>query len=168
MSELRVVDTDIQPEVELAARLGRAWRAIRRGASVGRVRERIYGTDEDAIEPGQMDALDLLVQVDAHRMGDLASALDIDPSTATRAVQRLMKDGLVARVEKGGDGRVVYVGITDKGRSVHQQVAERRLDVLRRIVSKFPEKDALVIAESLEQFVQGIEAVAKEKHYHHK
>lgn len=165
MSSTRSVEAEQQSEVELPARLGRAWRAIRRGASVGRVRERIYGTDDEAIEPGQMDALDLLVQVDAHRMGDLATALDIDPSTATRAVQRLMKDGLVERIEKGGDGRVVYVGITDKGRLVHQQVAERRSDVLRRIVSQFPDDEARVIAESLEKFVNGIEAVAREKHY---
>ena len=124
--------TEVDPtaDIELLARLGRAWRAVRRGAAAGALRDLIYGTGDDAIEPGQMDALDVLVGVEFYRMGDLAVALNIEPSTATRAVQRLVKEGLVEHVQRPGDGRVVYVAPTKKGREIHAQVAERRRAVL--------------------------------------
>ena len=44
-----------------------------------------------------MDTLDLLVQQPAWRMSELAEALRVDPSTATRAVQRLVRAGLADR-----------------------------------------------------------------------
>ena len=168
MSETKPVEAGIDADLELVIRLGRAWRAVRRGASVGKVRDRIYGTGADAIEPGQMDAMDLLVQVDSYRMGDLATALVIDPSTATRAVQRLIKDGLVEHVSRGGDARVVHVAATEKGRRIHDEVAERRRAVLREVLAKFPDDEASLITEYLEKFASGIEAVAREKPHRRK
>ena len=61
------------------------------------LRDHLFGAGEDALEPGQVDTLDLLVQQPAWRMTDLADALRVDPSTATRAVQRLVRAGLAER-----------------------------------------------------------------------
>ena len=69
---------------ELAVRIALAWRAIRRGASTGPLLDFLYGTDDEAIEQGQMDTLDLLAQQSSWRMSELADALHVDPSTATR------------------------------------------------------------------------------------
>ena len=80
-----------QPEMhELALRIGASWVQIRRGAAMGTLREYLLGTGDEALEQGQMDSLDLLARQPSWRMSDLAEALRIDPSTATRAVQRLV------------------------------------------------------------------------------
>ncbi|MBJ7490809.1 MAG: hypothetical protein JHC59_05690, partial [Ilumatobacteraceae bacterium] len=50
-------------DLEIAGRIGRAWREIRRGATASSVRDAIFGVGGSAIEPGQMDALELLVAV---------------------------------------------------------------------------------------------------------
>jgi hypothetical protein len=42
---------------EIAGRIGRAWREIRRGATASQARDAIFGIGGSAIEPGQMDAL---------------------------------------------------------------------------------------------------------------
>ena len=74
------------------------WRELRRGASTTVVRDRMFGTGDEAIEPGHMDVLDLLHREEPRRMNDLAAALRVDPSTVTRAIQRMEADGLVRRV----------------------------------------------------------------------
>jgi hypothetical protein len=111
---MSVVPTDPRRRelYDLAVRIGLAWREIRRGASTASLRDYLYGSDEESIEQGQMDTLDLLALQPAWRMSELADALRVEPSTATRAVQRLVNAGLAARRPSPDDGRVVQVEIT--------------------------------------------------------
>ncbi|CAB4551073.1 MAG: MarR family transcriptional regulator [Actinobacteria bacterium] len=151
-----------EENLEMAGRIGRAWREIRRGAAAGALRETIYGpcaTHDVAIEPGQMDALDLLVTVESCRMSDLADYLRIDPSTATRAVQRLIKDNLASKVHHEGDGRVVEIAATERGRQVHAIVAERRRAIVLGIMERFPHSERTQLADFLERFVVATDTV---------
>lgn len=150
-------------DLEMAGRIGRSWREIRRGATQSTLRDVIYGVGGSAIEPGQMDALDLLVTVESCRMGDLADYLHIDPSTATRAVQRLIKDNLAERVKHGGDGRVVTIAATDRGRRIHGEVAERRRSVLLDVMSEFTESERFALAEYLERFQSAMDNVVERR-----
>jgi DNA-binding MarR family transcriptional regulator len=142
---------------ELAVRVALAWREIRRGASTGPLRNFLYGIEDEAIEQGQMDTLDLLAVRPSWRMSDLAEALKVEPSTATRAVQRLVKAGLAQRGPSAVDGRVVEVAITDAGRAVHREVAERRMELFRHIMSSFDPTELPVLAEMLERFVRSVD-----------
>lgn len=144
-------------ELELAGRMGRAWREIRRGANTGDLRDVIFGVGGSAIEPGQMDALDFLVTVDSCRMGDLAEHLRIDPSTATRAVQRLIKDNLAERVSHSGDGRIVAIAATERGRCIHGEVQERRRAVLKNVIDAFSEEEREKLVEYLERFSNAVD-----------
>ena len=85
----RSIDLDLPDEREVALRIANAWKELRRGAAMVAVRDYFYVAEEDSIEPGQMDTLDLLVQQPAWRMSELAEALRVDPSTATRAEMAL-------------------------------------------------------------------------------
>ncbi len=146
---------------ELAGRVGRAWREIRRGANTGDLRDVIFGVGGSAIEPGQMDALDFLVTVESCRMGDLAEHLRIDPSTATRAVQRLIKDNLAERVTHSGDGRIVAIAATERGRRIHGEVQERRRHVLADVMNAFTDDEREKLVEYLERFSVAVdEAIA--------
>ena len=144
-------------ELELAGRMGRAWREIRRGANTGDLRDVIFGVGGSAIEPGQMDALDFLVTVDSCRMGDLAEHLRIDPSTATRAVQRLIKDNLAERVSHSGDGRIVAIAATERGRRIHGEVQERRRAVLKDVIEALSEEEREKLVEYLERFSNAVD-----------
>jgi len=150
-------------DLEVAGRVGRAWREIRRGATTGDLRDVIFGVGGSAIEPGQMDALDLLVTVDSCRMGDLADHLRIDPSTATRAVQRLIKDNLAERVEHAGDGRIVTIAATERGRRIHSEVQARRRDVILTVLEAFPDDERFLLAEFLERFSHAVDETVKAK-----
>lgn len=156
--------TSAEVDRELALRMGRAWREIRRGSTSGVLKDAVYGVGGSAIEPGQMDALDLLVTVDSCRMGDIAEYLHIDPSTATRAVQRLIKDNLAERVQHGGDGRVVAIAATERGRRIHAEVAERRRALLFDVMAEFPEQERYEVADYLERFQLALDQVLKRRH----
>ena len=151
-----------EENLEMAGRIGRAWRELRRGAAASALKETIYGpceTHDVAVEPGQMDALDLLVTVESCRMSDLAEYLRIDPSTATRAVQRLIKDNLAAKLHHDGDGRVVEIAATDRGRLVQTIVAERRRAVILGIMERFADDERTQLADFLERFVVATDSV---------
>lgn len=146
---------------DVVRRVGYAWREIRRGATAGAVRDIMYGVGGSALEPGQMDALDVIILEEGQRMGDLAERLRIDPSTATRAVQRLIKDGLVERTSGDTDARVVTVIPTEKGRRIHAEVAQRRRDMIVDIIAKFPPDEREKLADMLQHFVTALDEVVK-------
>lgn len=151
------IDFDDPYQREVALRVGRAWRDIRRGASMSALVDYFFGTGDDALESGQMDTLDVLVQQDAWRMGDLAEALRVDPSTATRAVQRLERFGYATRCTNPDDKRVVLVSVTDAGRIRHAAAQTRRLDALRAIMEEFDTKERQQLAAFLERFVHALD-----------
>jgi DNA-binding MarR family transcriptional regulator len=148
----------VDPEiVALAVRIGLAWRAIRRGASATKLRDYLYGSGDDAIEQGHMDTLDMLALQPAWRMKDLAEALRIDPSSATRAVQRLEKLGLAERQQNTSDKRVVEVQLTAAGKRRHQQVADRRAELMTQVLMQYRLKELPVLADMLERFVSAVD-----------
>jgi DNA-binding MarR family transcriptional regulator len=115
-----------------------------------------------------MDALELLVAVESCRMGDLAEYLRIDPSTATRAVQRLIKDNLAERVQHPGDGRVVTIAATERGRRIHGEVNDRRRAILFAVMNDFEPDERFALADLMERFTLSVDAaIQAKKHRHH-
>lgn len=164
MSTPRPINFDaIDPaQREIAVRVGRAWRDLRRGASTSRLIDYLFGSGEDALEVGQMDTLDLLVQQPFWRMGDLADALRVDPSTATRAVQRLERFGLASRCASPSDKRVVMVSITEDGIARHSEAAHRRQEVIMHMLGVFDRDEFEQLASCLERFVGALDEFVAE------
>jgi DNA-binding MarR family transcriptional regulator len=154
------VDLEVAEERDLAIRIGNAWKELRRGAAMVAVRDYFYAADEDSIEPGQLDTLDLLVQQPAWRMSELAEALRVDPSTATRAVHRLVRTGLADRESGAEDGRVVMVSATDAGRQRHAAIARRRRDSVARMLGEFSADERRHLADLLERLVVALDHLA--------
>jgi DNA-binding MarR family transcriptional regulator len=151
------VDLRDPEQVELAVRIGLAWIELRRGAAMSALRDQVFGSDADALEQGQMDTLDLLAQRPSWRMSELADALRVDPSTATRAVQRLVRAGLASRGTSDDDGRVVVVATTPAGAARHAEVAARRARLMAHLLGRYTPDERVQLAEMLERFVAAID-----------
>lgn len=151
------VDFRNRTDREHARRIGRAWIELRRGAAASALRSYLFGT-EKALEQGQMDALDLLTRRE-RPMKELAARLRVEPSTATRAVQRLEHDGLAERFTSPQDGRVVLVRITDEGRRRHDAVAERRSIAMMHILSAFDPQERAQLADLMDRLIASIDDV---------
>jgi DNA-binding MarR family transcriptional regulator len=144
---------------ELMQRVFEAWRDLRRGA-VRKSNAHFYGSGPDALDPGQMDVLDVIVSRQRWRMSQLAQALYLDPSTVTRSVDRLAEYGLVMRVPAADDGRGVQVRATPSGRSLSKNVAQQRRVVMHNILHDMPREDCERLALALERMVAGVAAYA--------
>ncbi len=142
-----------------ARRIGQAWIELRRGANTASLRDYMYGP-EHRLDQGQMDALDLLARRDRSMRG-LADRLRVDPSTATRAVHRLVDDGLAERFTQPGDGRVVMVRITDEGRARRDEVARRRSHAMSMILSAFDADERDQLADLLDRFIDALDSVVQ-------
>lgn len=144
---------------EASARMGRAWRELRRGAATAVLIERLFGVpgEPDSVEPGQLDVLDLLTSRNDWRMSDLAAVLRVDPSTVTRTLQRMEAARLAERIPASGDGRVVKVRLTEEGRRLHGVVAGRRTEILNGIFGSFTAADRDRLVELLDRFVESLE-----------
>lgn len=149
--------SDLGAKSDVFTRMAILWRELRRGASTTVVRDRMFGTGDEAIEPGHMDVLDLLHEQEPRRMNDLAAALRVDPSTVTRAIQRMELDGLVQRAPASEDGRGIAVSSTAEGRRRRDVVAHRRHEIVRHVMQPMSDEDRQQLVELLHRFVESLD-----------
>ena len=153
-----MADAKRASDLAVLFRIGAAWRELRRGTSMQAFRPIVYGEGDEALDLGQVDALDMLVFHGSVRMGDLAEALRVDASTATRAVNRLVDADLASRERSDGDGRVMVVVLTEHGKEVHRAMMVRRRDALEGILADLNPKERQQLATLLERFIAGLDS----------
>jgi DNA-binding MarR family transcriptional regulator len=86
------------------------------------------------------------------RLGVLASAFKLDPSTITRQVQPLVEGGLTRREIDPTDRRAYILDLTAHGRQVLERTRTRRRARLQRALEDWPERDLAEFSRLLEQF----------------
>ncbi|HEX5200158.1 MAG TPA: MarR family transcriptional regulator, partial [Actinoplanes sp.] len=100
-------------------------------AFVGLAARSLAAVDDDVTLP-QFRALVVLVVRGPRRSTDIADDLQVNPSTATRMLDRLTRKGLVRRTRSAGDRRTVQVRATPAGHQIVRQVMNRRQADLQR------------------------------------
>ena len=103
-----------------------------------------------------------LVDEGPQRLGLLAQAFGLDPSTITRQVQALEHEGLVERRPDPTDRRASLLDCTDHGRDVLTTTRERRRDWLRASLSDWAEHDHEEFGRLLEKFNLSIDKVVQD------
>lgn len=95
----------------------------------------------------------------AQRLGALASAFGLDPSTITRQVQALEKANLVHRRPDDDDRRASILDLTDEGREVLEHTRSYRRERLDEILRGWPESDRQELARLLTKANDSISAL---------
>ena len=115
------------------------------------------------MEQAQLDGLEILAaEPDGRRMSEFADAMRVDPSTATRAVDRLERMGLAERVPHPNDRRVITVRATPLGTRTVKRVMRRRAGGMERLLEGFDDHQREDFAEQLETFVDAIDRLVAE------
>ena len=86
----------------------------------------------------QYRALVVLAARGPQGTADLAAALAVNPSTATRMCDRLIRKGLVRRHRQAGDRRMVRITLTAEGRDLVAEVTRLRRAELARLLGALP------------------------------
>jgi DNA-binding MarR family transcriptional regulator len=166
----RAAITAGEPAIEavdpVVLRVGGAWRQLRRGGSMLELRQLMYGGGSKGapvLDVAQGDALDAIIELGPVRMGDLAAALRVDASTATRTVARLADAGLVTRIEGKDDRRVVEIKATAKGRRRQEEMVRAATETLNEILGAFSPDEADALATLMERLVASLDSVVSRR-----
>jgi DNA-binding MarR family transcriptional regulator len=106
---------------------------------------------EDQVTLPQFRALVVLATRDRN-LGELADALDVHPSSATRLCARLEGKGLITRQPASGSRRELLVRLTSAGRTVVDTVTRQRRREIARIVARIPARDRRILVHALGVF----------------
>ena len=87
-------------------------------------------------------------------MGQIARELAVSLPTTSSLVDRLHREGLVARVVNDRDRRVVLVRLTRDGRTVIQRMLRLLTDLLTRLLTDLTEAEQESLAQAVERVFQ--------------
>jgi DNA-binding MarR family transcriptional regulator len=113
----------------------------------------IAGVAEDLTLP-QYRTLVVLQSRGPQMLQELASELQVAPSTATRMCDRLVRKGLIDRDVAAGSRREVRLSVTPAGRSIVTSVSRRRRARIRRIVDRMAPEQRDVLVSALAGFAE--------------
>jgi DNA-binding MarR family transcriptional regulator len=137
----RAVDQPSAGQIDAVLRASRALVGIA-AASIADV--------EDVVTVPQLRVLVMLFTRGPLNLAAVASALDVNPSNASRTCDRLMKAGFLDRRESPDDRRYVTLTLTDAGRQLVDRVTKHRRLAIERVLRNMsaPERERLAEAFS--------------------
>jgi DNA-binding MarR family transcriptional regulator len=94
-----------------------------------------------------------LVVLGPSRSSALATAVHSDPSTVSRQIAALVRDGLVERRADPEDGRASVLVPTEAGLEVLEEQRKRMGHSLARVVQQWAPEDVATFLDLLERFV---------------
>lgn len=112
------------------------------------------------LDRGAYTAMALLHTSGPMRGGAIAEQLDVNPSTVSRQVSGLERDGLVARIGDSMDGRAYEVRLTDLGRVVFERTRDGKAQRLHSALTDWTEREVFALATLVERLNRDLETAA--------
>jgi DNA-binding MarR family transcriptional regulator len=125
--------------------------------SFGRARARMLAAAAHDVEWSAHVLLKCLNAAGSMRAGELAETIHSDPSTVSRQVAALVKDGLLERRADPVDGRASLLVLTPKAAAVLAEHDRIRLDFFARVVDDWSADDLARFADLLARFTTDYE-----------
>jgi DNA-binding MarR family transcriptional regulator len=98
---------------------------------------------------GQWPVLMSLWARDGMSQAELSRVVAIEPPTMVRTIDRMVRDGLVARVSDPDDGRVTRIRLTERGRSLRDELVPKAAAVNARNVDRLTEREGRTLQRLL-------------------
>ena len=111
------------------------------------------------VSPTAATVLAGLARTGPQRVTDLARVAGVSQPAMTQLVNRLTRQGLLARVADDADRRGVLVEVTDAGREVLETRRGQRADVFDAALARVSAEDRAVIASALPALDRLVDAV---------
>jgi len=102
-----------------------------------------------ALTPSQYEVLVTIVSQGPLRLADLALMEGLNPTMLSRIAGKLETSGLVERVADTGDGRVVHLAASQRGRDLVNQVRGERSDALAVALEQLTGEERRLLSAAL-------------------
>ncbi|ASS98645.1 MULTISPECIES: MarR family winged helix-turn-helix transcriptional regulator [Geobacillus] len=106
------------------------------------------------ITPPQFVALQWLLEEGDLTVGELSNKMYLACSTTTDLVDRMERNGLVARVRDEHDRRVVRIHLLEKGERIIEEVIEKRQRDLAKVLENFSDEEIVLFERCLRKLHQ--------------
>jgi DNA-binding MarR family transcriptional regulator len=126
--------------------------------AIARLSRRLRRHELAGLTPTQLAALATVERVGPLRLGDLAAAEGIAPSTLTRLVTALEEYGYVQRYSDPSDARASTLAITPGGHEVLERIREKGSALLTKSLLQLTDEQRSVLADALPVLEQLAEA----------
>lgn len=131
---------------------------LRVARSFGRARARMLAEAAHDVEWSSQIVLKHLQAEGPMRAGTIAEGLHFDPSTVSRQIAALVKDGLLERRADPQDGRACLLVLTDQAHAVLADHNQIRIDYFERVLESWTEDEMTTFAGLLARFDAAYEA----------
>jgi DNA-binding MarR family transcriptional regulator len=128
---------------------GGAFDVARLRVAIARLSRRLRKHDLAGLTQTQLSALSTVDKAGPVRLGELAAAERIAPSTLTRLVTALEELGYVRRCAVPGDARASTVAVTDRGHAVLERIRQETTSQLRESLLTLPPDQLTALAIAL-------------------
>jgi DNA-binding MarR family transcriptional regulator len=126
---------------------------IRQIYGFGAVRRALGKAAHREIASQGFTALGAIYRTGPCRVSDIATALQVDLSVASRQIAALVSAGHVERRPDPEDGRAHLLHLTDAGRGALSRAHEGMVDVLAGALAEWSRSDVETLASGLERLV---------------
>jgi len=123
--------------------------AARLRVAIARLSRRLRRHELAGLTPTQLSALATVERAGPLRLGDLAAAEGIAPSTLTRLVTALEERGYVTRCPVPGDARASTLAITPAGHEVLELIRQQSTLLLADSLRTLPSDQLAALAQAL-------------------
>lgn len=106
------------------------------------------------ITPPQLNALVILIEDGEITMGELCDKMYLACSTATDLIDRMERNGLIARERDQNDRRVIRLRVLEPGRQVIDEVMKARKRYLGGVLGLIPEEEHDMLIKALSDLYQ--------------
>jgi DNA-binding MarR family transcriptional regulator len=113
--------------------------------------EELKEVTNDRVTASQLKVLKLVARTNARRIGDVADFLAVSNAAASKAVDRLVRRGLLRRAEAASDRRAVELSLTSEGRTLLAQYEVVTNQVLKEVFGSLPQDQLHETAAFLDQ-----------------
>ncbi len=130
------------------------------GYLVNRVARSIAQQLAEEIRPagvaiGQWAVLLFLWARDGMSQADLSRLVAIEPPTMVRTIDRMVRDGLVTRIADPTDGRISRIHLTDRGRSLRDELVPKTVMVNATMLGRLSTSESRTLRRLLVKLLEG-------------
>ena len=102
---------------------------------------------------GQWAVLVHLWASDGVSQAELSRVVAIEPPTMVRTIDRMVRDGLVERRPDERDARISRIHLTDRGRSIRDELIAKAVGVNERTLSRFTASERQTLIRLLQKLI---------------
>ena len=121
----------------------------------------VTSTGDVQLERSAYGIMCQLADEGAQRLGSLAHAFGLDPSTITRQVQALEEAGLAARRTDPSDRRASILDLSEEGREVLERTRAHRRERLEIVLSDWSDEERAEFGRLLGRFNASVERLIR-------